>query len=136
MSEASGLPGTFRHEMLSVQIAERHAPLPDDRDLADLFLHLVASHHGHARPFAPISTDPHPPAVEGRLGETHLVLSAEERARWTPHRVDSGLADRFWRLTRRYGWWGLAYLEAIVRLGDWYASGLVKKPGSQAEAVS
>ncbi len=136
LREASGLPGTFRHEMLSVQIAERHAPLPDDRDLADLFLHLVASHHGHARPFAPISTDPHPPAVEGRLGETHLVLSAEERARWTPHRVDSGLADRFWRLTRRYGWWGLAYLEAIVRLGDWYASGLVKKPGSQAEAVS
>jgi CRISPR-associated endonuclease/helicase Cas3 len=134
LREASGLPQSFRHEMLSAQIAERHAPLPDDRDQADLFLHLVASHHGHVRPFAPISADLEPTAVEGRLGDTRIVLSAEERATWTPHRVDSGLADRFWRLTRRYGWWGLAYLEAVLRLGDWYASGLVIKPGSQGEA--
>jgi CRISPR-associated endonuclease/helicase Cas3 len=124
LREASGLPENFRHEMLSAQIAERHAPLPGDRDAADLFLHLVASHHGHARPFAPVCTDPEPPPVSGRLGDTLVALSAEERARWTPHRVDSGLVDRFWRLTRRYGWWGLAYLEAIIRLGDWYASGL------------
>jgi CRISPR-associated endonuclease/helicase Cas3 len=135
MREASGLPENFRHEMLSTLIAERYASLPDDRDLADLFLHLVASHHGHARPFAPISADPGPPGIEGRFGGKGIVLSAEERARWTPHRMDSGLADRFWRLTRRYGWWGLAYLEAIVRLGDWYASGLVMNRGSQAESL-
>jgi CRISPR-associated endonuclease/helicase Cas3 len=128
LREASGLPENFRHEMLSAQIAERHAPLPGERDAADLLLHLVASHHGHARPFAPICGDPEPPPVSGRLGDRLVALSAEERARWTPHRVDSGLADRFWRLTRRYGWWGLAYLEAIIRLGDWYASGLALTP--------
>ena len=118
------LPENFRHEMLSAQVAERHAPLPEERDAADLLLHLVASHHGHARPLAPICGDPEPPTVSGRLGDTLVALSGEERVRWRAHRVDSGLAYRFWRLTRRYGWWGLAYLEAIIRLGDWYASGL------------
>jgi len=127
LREACRLPENFRHEMLSSQLAERHAPLPADQNFADLILHLVASHHGYARPLAPISTDAAPPAVEGSLSDAPISLSADERGMWTPHRADSGLAERFWRLTRRYGWWGLAYLEAIVRLGDWYASGLVGK---------
>jgi CRISPR-associated endonuclease/helicase Cas3 len=124
--EASGLPESFRHELLSAQLAERHAPLPEDSHDVDLFLHLIASHHGHARPFAPVSPDLAPPGISGRLGGRHIELSVQERgALPPPHRIDSGLADRFWRMTRRYGWWGLAYLEAIVRLGDWYGSAFV-----------
>lgn len=120
---AAGLPEGFRHEMLSLQLAERYAAPPIPEQDTDLFLHLVASHHGHARPFAPAVPDPEPPAISGRHDDVGITVSAAERAEFVaPHRLGSGVADRFWRLTRQYGWWGLAYLEAILRLADWYGS--------------
>jgi CRISPR-associated endonuclease/helicase Cas3 len=136
LREASGLPESFRHEMLSVRLAQTLATETTEHGLADLFLHLIASHHGHARPLAPVCDDPEPPSIKGRLGDVPISLSSDERRQWVAHRVDSGLADRFWALTRHYGWWGLAYLEAILRLGDWYASGLrmTDAPGSEARS--
>lgn len=137
----AGLPAGFRHEMLSMHIAE-HANndgkslldgLPDD--LHDLVLHLIASHHGHARPFAPVVVDKNPPPLptfelrcESSSSDANVKLpaiDAGQRAEWErcpAHRLDSGVCDRFWTLTRRYGWWGLAYLEAILRLADRAAS--------------
>lgn len=121
--KATGMPENFRHEMLSLQLAERHAPLPIDKDSASLVLHLIASHHGHARPFAPISPDADPLHVRGKLGEVTIDLRIEDRTKFIPqHCLNSGLSERYWQLTRQYGWWGLAYLEAILRLGDWYGS--------------
>jgi len=123
--EASGLPENFRHETLSMELARRFAKFPKDEDLEDLVLHLVVSHHGYGRPFAPICLDSSAPEVRGRLGGIALSLDSAERASLPPaHRLDSGVAERYWRLIRRYGWWGLAYLEALVRLADWYASNL------------
>ncbi|MCE7872577.1 type I-U CRISPR-associated helicase/endonuclease Cas3 [bacterium CPR1] len=119
--ESCGLPGNFRHEMLSLQLASRSGTFPNE--WRDLVLHLIASHHGHGRPFAPVCIDSKAPEVSGTIGDLSIELKSETREGLTPtHRADSGVSERFWRLTRRYGWWGLAYLEAIVRLGDWYGS--------------
>lgn len=117
--ERAGLPEGFRHEMLSVAIAERSAALPADHAHRDLILHLIAAHHGYARPFAPIVVDDDPPDVPYATG---AELRGEDRRRLPAHRVDSGIAERFWVLARRYGWWGLAYLEAVLRLADQQAS--------------
>jgi CRISPR-associated endonuclease/helicase Cas3 len=83
----------------------------------DLALHLIASHHGRCRPFAPVVED-----LGGDLAYGGHRITGDQRIAESPHRLESGVADRFWRLTRRHGWWGLAYLEAILRLGDWKAS--------------
>lgn len=115
----AGLPDGFRHEMLSVQVAQHCVELPEDETVRDLVLHLIAAHHGHARPFAPVVLDDELPsvAVDG------VTLTHDQRRSLTPpHSLDSGVAERFWRLTRRYGWWGLAYLESVLRLADQQAS--------------
>ncbi|HEV2989479.1 MAG TPA: type I-U CRISPR-associated helicase/endonuclease Cas3, partial [Candidatus Angelobacter sp.] len=119
------LPKGFRHEFLSMQIAEHFI---SGESSYDLILHLIASHHGYARPFAPVVLDPFlssDRATDLSLASMEIegTFSAKERQGWlVPHRLDSGVADRFWRLNRRFGWWGLAYLEAVFRLADWKAS--------------
>ena len=109
-----------RHELMSVRMAESSpALLPDDPDARELALHLIASHHGHCRPFAP----PRQADLEKRTAE--FILDGVAMHGQGPtglERLDSGVAERYWRLTRKYGWWGLAYLEAIVRVADWSRS--------------
>ena len=121
--EAAGLPNDFRHEMLSTQLTERFCNKLFSPEESELLLHLIASHHGHARPFAPVCEDDAPPTVNAQLADRTFDLSAEQRRSLIPpYRLDSGVTDRFWALIHRYGWWGLAYHEAILRLADWYAS--------------
>ena len=121
--ESAGYPAGGRHELLSLRLAES-APglLPQDDELRDLVLHLVASHHGRCRPFAPAVPDDEAPRVSFELdhnGTSHRVAWV---GRTGLERLDSGIADRYWRLTRRYGWWGLAWLEALLRMADWRRS--------------
>ena len=87
-----------------------------------LYRHLIASHHGYARPFAPIRCDDDPPSMNVKQLGGPIITSAE-RESWTPaHRLDSGMLGRFWKLNRQFGWWGLALLESALRLADWKAS--------------
>lgn len=118
--ERAQLPEGFRHETLSVQLVARSKLLPDDPIERYLVLHLIAAHHGRARPFAPIVRDDDPPDVSV---EDHYV-SSDERKASAPHHLSSRVGERFWMLTRHYGWWGLAYLESIVRLSDQFASAM------------
>lgn len=63
-----------------------------------LVRHLIGSHHGHGRPGFPVAPDP---GLWRQLG---------------------GWTTQFRALQQQHGWWGLAYLEALVRLADWQVS--------------
>ncbi len=90
----------YRHEFGSLLKAEGQ-DLPNDT--RDLILHLIAAHHGNARPtINPTGCEDGPPSVlESRAGDAAL---------------------RFARLQKRYGPWGLAWREALLRAADQRAS--------------
>jgi CRISPR-associated endonuclease/helicase Cas3 len=124
--QQSGYPRGTRHEVQSLAMIEtaRGQVAEKAHDL-DLVMHLVASHHGHCRPFAPANEDPEP--VDVVLAEHEsatfgtLAFGATTSAHGL-HRLDSPLADRFWSLVTKYGWLELCWLEAILRLADHRAS--------------
>ena len=88
-------------------------------------LHLVASHHGYCRPFAPAVVDESPVDVmlvehtSETFGRIDFTATSSCNGQ---HRLDSSLADRFWALVEKYGWQELCWLEAILRLADHRAS--------------
>jgi CRISPR-associated endonuclease/helicase Cas3 len=116
--ERAGYPNGGRHEFLSVRMAEATPALLDGVHDRDLVLHLIESHHGHCRPFAPAVLDPRPLDVSLDF-DGHIVGASSATAL---ERLDSGVPQRFFRLLRRYGNWGLSYLEACLRLADHRAS--------------
>lgn len=112
--ERSGYPKGMRHELLSVALAQDSPTLRNQAHDWDLVLHLVASHHGWCRPFAPPVLDSEPQTVSIEFDGATLTSSSAHGL----ERFDSSLTERFWLLTRKYGHYGLAWLEAILRLAD------------------
>jgi CRISPR-associated endonuclease/helicase Cas3 len=73
--------------------------------MQDLVLHLIAAHHGRARPHFSADEAFDPERPEERTAE-----------------IVREVPRRFARLQRKYGRWGLAYLESLVRAADALAS--------------
>ncbi len=108
---ASAYPERGRHEALSAVLAHHELQTVAQDVDADLVVHLVASHHGWSRPLLPFVLDPQTPhTIEIRPGQ-HVQIPPDWAVDWQGPR-------RFHQLGRRYGLWGLALLESIVRLAD------------------
>jgi len=101
-------PRRARHELLSAALVSAKT---DD----DLLLHLIATHHGSARPFGD-------PVEENDAANTpcrqELFCLKPDSCRQTIKTWNAELPERFWRIVRQFGWWGAAYREAIFRLAD------------------
>lgn len=133
--ERSGYPsGGYFHAVQSVAMLDGQKVVLAERlkkddsieepDL-DLVLHLVASHHGECRPFAPVVVDDAPIKISlaGHFSSVFgKVDFSEVPSNPKLHRLDSPLGDRFWTLIAKYGWQELCWLEAILRLADHRAS--------------
>lgn len=94
----------YRHEfgsLLQVENDDRVKKL--SKEHRDLVLHLIATHHGFARPVI---------GTSGCQNKPPSVL--EEKA--------AEIALRFARLQARWGPWGLAWWEALLRAADQQAS--------------
>lgn len=94
----------YRHELGSLPYVEAQDDFKalgtEDQDFV---LHLIAAHHGFARPvIGTRGCDDGPPSI------------VDERAR--------AVALRFARLSMRWGPWGLAWWEALLRSADQTAS--------------
>jgi CRISPR-associated endonuclease/helicase Cas3 len=115
----SGYPQGGRHELVSVRLVESQPKVVTAAHDLDLVLYLIAAHHGYCRPYAPVIDDLRPERVSFVLDGDRMEVATTATEM---ERLDSGVVERFWRLVRRYGWWGLAFYEAAVRLADHRAS--------------
>ena len=96
----------YRHEFGSLFDLEQQPEflkLPDEAQ--ELARHIIATHHGRARPHF---------STEEAFDPNHSDKASAAIAREVPR--------RFARLQRKYGRWGLAYLESLVRAADALAS--------------
>lgn len=110
------LNDTYRHEFGSLLDAGQQAewkPLSPEQQ--DLVLHLIAAHHGRGRPHFVNEEIFDPNYPEAACGNAALEVPR-----------------RFARLQRKYGRWGLAYLESLLRAADYAASARPTSSGASS----
>lgn len=112
--ERAQLPPGARHEAASLLLAVEHPAFRQAHD-PELVLWLIGTHHGYGRPFFTEAEWP-------RAGDDFLVDlgDGEVRSRPAPKfaELQSEWLDLRVRMHEKYGPWGLARLEAILRLAD------------------
>lgn len=107
--------GSYRHEFGSLREAAEAQTIRIHPE-RDLILHLIAAHHGWARPhFEQDQWD----IADGVTEEENAAMATETMR-------------RFARLQRRFGHWGLAWLESLMRAADYAASGRLAANGASA----
>lgn len=120
--------GGYRHEFGSLLQAAADPTIRDHSE-RELILHLIAAHHDWARPhFEPRAYDNQgpPDPVSGR------------RRRPTTRENEQAAVEamqRFGRLQQRFGRWGLAWLESLLRCADAMASRAPNGPSTAKEAA-
>ena len=119
----AGLPKGWRHEALSVRMARAHPRFAEARNPA-LVLWLIGSHHGWGRPLFEF-LDPVPeqeliPCLDGAERRLPADESGPQSLAFDFDGAD--WPSLFEELKREYGIWGLAHLEALLRLADHRAS--------------
>ncbi len=107
-------PKGMRHELASVAMVSSAPGLLEQARDPDLVLHLIGSHHGHARPLPPIIADDDPQTLQFKVDGYHMEAGSD----LTDGSLALEMAERFWTLVEKYGFHGLAWLEAILRLAD------------------
>jgi CRISPR-associated endonuclease/helicase Cas3 len=95
----------YRHEFGSLHDLPNAETLGITEEERELVLHLIAAHHGRARPHFP-TDEVFDPQSTPEIDEVSALL----------------VPQRFARLQKKYGHWGLAYLESLLRASDWSAS--------------
>jgi CRISPR-associated endonuclease/helicase Cas3 len=108
--EVHRYPKGARHELLSTAIL---ASVTSD----DLLLHLVATHHGSARPFAKAVEENEMAKVPFGGDVFNLKFNLDSCGQ-TIAKWNADLPERFWRVVRKYGWWGSTFHEMVFRLAD------------------
>jgi CRISPR-associated endonuclease/helicase Cas3 len=94
---------TYRHEFGSLRdITDQDVFAGLDSEALDLGLHMVVAHHGNGRPVIPAVDEKTAPAVSAELARE--------------------VALRYTRLQKRWGPWGLAWWETLLRAADAAAS--------------
>lgn len=111
----SGLPTGWRHEQYSVVLSvtgsggpEKYESVVADHPHSELILRLIGTSHGHGRTMFPHSS-------------TQLLPADASPPQWDEARrlFDRGEWDMLIETTHhRYGVWGCAYLEALLRAAD------------------
>ncbi|MBY0460915.1 MAG: CRISPR-associated endonuclease Cas3'', partial [Gemmataceae bacterium] len=118
----AGWPKGGRHEAASVLLARSSTDAFAGLNDPELCEYLIGSHHGRGRPLWPFTASDEPLDAPGtvpvELDGFALRSDLPMRPESALSPLHAGWVDLFWRLVRRYGYWGLAYLETLLVLAD------------------